>query len=1061
VLDSEAAPIPYRTAVHWFRDLIDGIDALPDGQMRARAGQALFNALRTSGADLLATNGLIDRAQLVQMGRCLDDVAENRWGTRNTEFPPRRVRHQIINVLADLSKVIPVLLLVDDLHRLDDSSLDLVIDLHRVLRDNADATCRLALVVTSQPQASDTDPVAHLADLPIDARVEAPFGISNVGGDEAPARAMLDVVSRSGGVKLADDLRQWLCNQDYTPFLAVTALRRLTDDDRLAFGADGVWQLVSTADAATVEPERLNESALLTYLIQTEVSDLLLPILEVGALLGLTFSFDLAVDTLDELHRGDIPDRDELWRELRSNDVDCMVYRCFSDPARAISFAHGSFPDNLVVRMRKERQNVLRGAIAAALRRRLDSVDRSELVDQLGDWASLAAHLTDAKQYPEAAIAHMRSAELAARALADRQAIEHYEQAHHLYEELLASSNRGPAAPEQLLHMANCDVQKAQLLRISGGDGSLNLNQAEHHLDNVEDHLGSAGSELEDEPEVTAAEIRDLLTGSNAPVDRSETYRRLVHARRGDVALERGRQYLQRGHLERAEVALLSALRHAEDSPPIPARRRLIDSASSELAVTLAMKARGQRGSWQWAIIHDVARDAMFHVARVLALPWTATSHHRDAVVSALTTQARLHHTIHADAMLASRWFGQATDLATSASNALDQGTLLGRAMLEIALADATNDSGALDQARRSLRDYRQCAIEVGSERHLMLAGLGEAMAECVAGATPSEVPFARERVDAVTALTGVERQRVYLFSGLVSQLGEAADALDADPGPWFEGYPTVADGLRAALWEFADELPQTVATWATRWFGNDDLGIVAWANDFGKRLAANQVNFLEPELDAEELVRRVAYAFLDDRGLEHAHRVDVLATQLVDCHAQQAEAIQLRRDVSIAAYIHDWFRALPMVRMLSLARDWHLPVNGVEWANPQLLHGPLAAELFGRLLRGRELLGDVHFNRIRSMVKNHTVGCSDADDGIAFAEAVFFLADCEAAHELRNPDNAQSDWMEQAFQPDGWRDALAVVRQQKVRSLHAAGVTVHPRSLPLTALDEEAPESR
>jgi HD superfamily phosphohydrolase YqeK len=132
---------------------------------------------------------------------------------------------------------------------------------------------------------------------------------------------------------------------------------------------------------------------------------------------------------------------------------------------------------------------------------------------------------------------------------------------------------------------------------------------------------------------------------------------------------------------------------------------------------------------------------------------------------------------------------------------------------------------------------------------------------------------------------------------------------------------------------------------------------------------------------------------------------------------------------------------------VLGLARDWDLPVNGVEWANPQLLHGPLAAELLARGLRGSDLLGNVHFNRIRSMVKNHTVGCSD-EDPVAFADAAFFLADCQAAHERTSGDRVPPVWMDRALQPQGWRDALDAVREHKVRELQAAGVTVHPRSL-------------
>jgi HD superfamily phosphohydrolase YqeK len=1078
VRDAEAAPVPYRTAVHWFRELIAGIDAMPDRHLRERAGRALFDALRTSGTDLLATNGLVDRSQLVQVSRGLDDLAETSWGARTIEFPPRHLRRQIIGVISELSKVVPVLLLVDDLHRLDDASVDLLTDLRAALRGPTDPAVRLALVIAGPLPTADDEIPECLAALPSDPAFQASCGISTIGDDHEPARILLDVVTRGGRVKVAADLQQWLCRQGYTPFLAVVALRRLNDEELLADDPDAGWQLAPRADEATHVPEHLDERSLLAYLLENEVPDLLIPTLEVGALLGLTFSFDLTVAVLGELHRGNGPDADDLWRELRSNDLDCMVYRCFADPSRAISFAHGSFPASLVQNLRPARLDAVRAAIAAVLRGRLDAADRAEWTKQLVDWSSLAAHLTAAKRSADAAHAYVQAGELSARALADHQAIRYYEQAHQLYEELLASVDGGPAAPERLLSMAHCDVQKARLLRIGNRDGTPNLDQAERHLDHVDGHL-RAGDLERGEP--TAA-IRDLLTGAEAGIDRRETYRRLVHAQRGEVALERGRHRLHDGDLATAEMELLSALRHAEDSPPIPARRQLIDAASADLARTLVMKVRRRRHMWHAATTHAVARDALFHIARVVAFaplpsradptrtgwaasppPGTAAAARLEAVVDALTTQGRLHHTVHRDVMLATRCFEHALDAVGASTVALDHGTLLAKAMLELAVADATRDAGALVQARTSLADYRRRAAEIGSARHLALADLGVAMAECAeGGSTSSSFRLSRDDVDDITTLTAAERRRLCLFAGLLSTLHGTAvshdvDGARGDAGRWFEEYATAGDGLRAALWEFADELPRCVGTWAGQLWNTDDAGLVAWTAEYCTSLATSQVEYLHPALEADQLVRRLAGAFLDEPGLDHARRVETLATALVDHHARDDEATQLRRDVSIAAHLHDWFRELPMSRVQSLARDWDLPVNGVEWANPQLLHGPLAAELLTRQLRGSELLGDIHFHRIRSMVKNHTVGCSDDDGPIAFADAAFFLADCQAALERRSGQRLHPAWMARALEPDGWRAALDAVRAQKVRDLQAAGVTLHPRSTTV-APDDETP---
>src|SRR5262249_561371 len=121
---------------------------------------------------------------------------------------------------------------------------------------------------------------------------------------------------------------------------------------------------------------------------------------------------------------------------------------------------------------------------------------------------------------------------------------------------------------------------------------------------------------------------------------------------------------------------------------------------------------------------------------------------------------------------------------------------------------------------------------------------------------------------------------------------------------------------------------------------------------------------------------------------------------------------------------------------------------SGVEWADPLLLHGPLAADLFERLLGGRELLGDVHCDRIHSMVAHHTVGNSQPGTDVAFGDAAFFLADSRAAHEYLSLHDAGSDWAEELYRAEGWRVALSKVRNSKAYALQAAGVTLHPDSL-------------
>ena len=142
-----------------------------------------------------------------------------------------------------------------------------------------------------------------------------------------------------------------------------------------------------------------------------------------------------------------------------------------------------------------------------------------------------------------------------------------------------------------------------------------------------------------------------------------------------------------------------------------------------------------------------------------------------------------------------------------------------------------------------------------------------------------------------------------------------------------------------------------------------------------------------------EAVVWDLAQCRLTPDGLQHARNVQRRSLDLLHIYRHQLtdeDTIALERDLSIAAALHDWYSDIDASKLLTLAREWHLTINGAEWANPVLLHGRLAVEVARRQYGAAERLGAERFARIEAMVSNHTLGVANA----SFGERIFFIAD-------------------------------------------------------------------
>lgn len=137
---------------------------------------------------------------------------------------------------------------------------------------------------------------------------------------------------------------------------------------------------------------------------------------------------------------------------------------------------------------------------------------------------------------------------------------------------------------------------------------------------------------------------------------------------------------------------------------------------------------------------------------------------------------------------------------------------------------------------------------------------------------------------------------------------------------------------------------------------------------------------------------------------------------------------------LQLAALLHDCARELPGGELLSLAREWGLPVRDVDRRSPVLLHGRVGLELATRELGP---VGPV----TASAVIYHTAG----HPLMSLSDKIFFLCD----HIEPGRDFARIEELRRAAHED-IDAAMRFAIEVNLEYLRAAGKTVDPDTLAL-----------
>ncbi|MFK7893302.1 MAG: hypothetical protein AB8B63_20980, partial [Granulosicoccus sp.] len=142
------------------------------------------------------------------------------------------------------------------------------------------------------------------------------------------------------------------------------------------------------------------------------------------------------------------------------------------------------------------------------------------------------------------------------------------------------------------------------------------------------------------------------------------------------------------------------------------------------------------------------------------------------------------------------------------------------------------------------------------------------------------------------------------------------------------------------------------------------------------------------------------------------------------------------KRNISYAIAVNEWYRSTDPSRLLTLAREANVSIDGHDWASPKLLSGRLALSLLSRQYGAEREIGRQRLRQIESMVNNWASGSKDAGP----IEMIFYIAvHSQELRVARNPDNVLAK--------ASWADKLANAYRAAVREredmVHQAGLPI------------------
>ena len=380
-------------------------------------------------------------------------------------------------------------------------------------------------------------------------------------------------------------------------------------------------------------------------------------------------------------------------------------------------------------------------------------------------------------------------------------------------------------------------------------------------------------------------------------------------------------------------------------------------------------------------------------------------------------------------------------------------------------------------KARKLLERHERWANESGiayenSEAHLSLALLE--LVEQSNEKSP-QLQEVRNHIDRVVecASDTQQRQNAYLLRGLLHAIEniDKKGVLYADPG--------VVEAFRQAgiddIVSSSSDENVLYAGWRTllirllRWcpyiekriglegsLQEPDTGdVTGWARhrffstlvkDHELQSALKRAkNYLESALDeplvpsSDSTIWRLLGSRVPTECYEHAQRTREVAIQLLKDHRDlwdySDDMLTLHsRNMSYAVAVHEWYRSTDPSRLLTLARESNMPINGHEWASPKLLTGRLAIQVLDCQYGAADEIGSHRVRQITSMITNWAEGLEDAGP----LEQIFYIA-----VQLQEPRPGQNDtgWQSMAHERGKLVEAYRLSLNERQNLVRQAGL--------------------
>jgi len=734
---------------------------------------------------------------------------------------------------------------------------------------------------------------------------------------------------------------------------------------------------------------------------------------------------------------------DVNWKDVQQIDPDGSVIVCHRsvDGERMISYAQADLVSHLTNALSDANARQLHERLAGYFSRPVGDDLGLSLDDQYRNARAAASHWASAFSLRAAADAERKAAELAERALAYPEARRHYRRAIRLLTQLLARTERCSTVRlvdhEDLLILADCLYRLGQMTRLAQDRGSNEIGAvgpADYFCEALE-HLRELSASLHDKrleapaPDAHTATARRDLPEPN----RIRHHIRLCETLSGWANVELA-EWHGDGKLKDPRQLLFDALRHAEAAGGEADSRWLLAAASARLAKLLVDDAAQADCCGDHKRSHNLAIEAQFHIERVIGL--AAVSPDEDGNLAEPRARAwmvlgQLFRTIRIEPRLAWWAFERMNEHRRDVSDLVDMMTDRELGLFLLSRHRGTADPSTVG-ARELLARHTTWAVESGIARERSEAQLNMVLLELVERSRERR-PSLREackNIDwvAVRAPDPWTRRTAWLIRGAlhaIEQGDESGVAHDSELvvsafrkagidglTQHSTGGEVLREGWRMLLLYLLQRCPHLKDRFGLdqsldRSLDREDFGTAR--NRFFSSLALDREvrmsltragNYLDSAADGplvpstDAAIWRLLENRVPQECYEHARRTRAAAWSLLKRHRgspvrKEAELTLLRRDIDYAVVVHEWYRSTDPSRLLTLARESNLRIDGNEWASPKVLAGRLAIQVLDRQYGAAAEIGRERMGRIESMVGNWTTGAKQAST----FEQIFYIA--------------------------------------------------------------------